>query len=86
VVQILAAQAPTWLVQFPGLLKQEHLQTLRREILGATRECMLREIGEAVEAITAAAPLLLVLRICNGWMPRPSISSRRWRAAAGRPD
>ena len=60
VVDILATQAPTWLVQFPPLLKQEHRETLQREILGATRERMLREIGDAIESITAAAALLLV--------------------------
>jgi hypothetical protein len=59
VVATLAAQAPTWLAQFPALLKQEHRETLQREILGATRERMLREISEALETITAEAPLLL---------------------------
>ena len=59
-VQVLAAHAPTWLVQFPALLKHEHRATLQREILGATRERMLREIGEALEMITAEHPLLLV--------------------------
>jgi hypothetical protein len=34
---------------------------LQRELLGATRERMLREIGEALESITAETPLLLVL-------------------------
>ena len=33
---------------------------LQREILGATRERMLREIGDALETITSASPLLLV--------------------------
>jgi len=61
IVQILAAQAPTWLVQFPALLKREHRETLQREILGATRERMLREIGEALETITTESPLLLLL-------------------------
>jgi DNA-binding winged helix-turn-helix (wHTH) protein/tetratricopeptide (TPR) repeat protein len=60
VIHILAKQGPTWLVQFPDLLKREHLQTLQREILGATRERMLREIGDTIEAITASMPLLLV--------------------------
>ena len=59
VVATLAAQAPTWLAQFPALLKQEHRETLQREILGATRERMLREISEALETITAETPLLL---------------------------
>jgi len=60
IVGILASQAPTWLAQFPALLRQEHRETLQREILGATRERMLREIGEAVETIAADYPLLLV--------------------------
>jgi DNA-binding winged helix-turn-helix (wHTH) protein/tetratricopeptide (TPR) repeat protein len=59
-VQTLAAQAPTWLVQFPALLKPEHRETLQREILGATRERMLREIGEVLDTITSENPLLLV--------------------------
>ena len=60
VVATLAAQAPTWLAQFPALLKPEHRETLQREIMGATRERMLREICEALETITAGSPLLLV--------------------------
>jgi len=61
VVKILAAQAPTWLVQFPALLKGELRQALEREIQGSTRERMLREIAEALESITAQRALLIVL-------------------------
>ena len=53
VVQILAAQAPTWLVQFPALVKPEQREMLQREILGSTRERMLREIGDALETISS---------------------------------
>ena len=60
VVQTLASQAPTWLVQFPALLTRDHRDTLQRELLGATRERMLREINEALETLTATSPLLLV--------------------------
>jgi DNA-binding winged helix-turn-helix (wHTH) protein/tetratricopeptide (TPR) repeat protein len=60
-VQILAEQAPTWLVQFPSLVRREQRQTLQREILGATRERMLREICEALETIASEKPLFLVL-------------------------
>jgi predicted ATPase len=59
-VQTLATQAPTWLVQFPALLNREHREMLQRELLGATRERMLREICEALETITSERPLLLV--------------------------
>ena len=61
VVETLAAKAPTWLVQFPALLKREHRQTLQQEILGATRDRMLREIQEALDALASEVPLLLVL-------------------------
>jgi predicted ATPase/DNA-binding winged helix-turn-helix (wHTH) protein len=61
VVQILATQAPTWLVQFPALINSKQREMLQREILGATRERMLREIGDALEKITSEKPLLLVL-------------------------
>jgi DNA-binding winged helix-turn-helix (wHTH) protein len=61
VVETLCAQAPTWLVQFPALVKREQREMLQREIAGATRERMLREIGDALETLTAASPLLLVL-------------------------
>jgi DNA-binding winged helix-turn-helix (wHTH) protein/tetratricopeptide (TPR) repeat protein len=61
IVDILASQAPTWLVQFPALLRREHRETLQRELLGATRARMLREIGDALQTITASHPLLLVL-------------------------
>jgi DNA-binding winged helix-turn-helix (wHTH) protein len=60
IVQILAAQAPTWLVQFPALLTPDRGDILRREVLGATRERMLREIGDALEAIASRSPLLIV--------------------------
>jgi DNA-binding winged helix-turn-helix (wHTH) protein/tetratricopeptide (TPR) repeat protein len=60
-VRILESQAPTWLVQFPALLTRRHRETLQREILGATRERMLREISVALESIAAKTPLLLVL-------------------------
>ena len=61
VVQTLAAHAPTWLVQFPALVTREHRALLQRELLGATRQRMVREICEALETLTAARPLLLML-------------------------
>src|SRR6266446_6218019 len=61
IVQILAAQAPTWLVQFPALLTPDRGEILRREVLGATPERMLREIGDALEAIASRSPVVIVL-------------------------
>src|SRR5262249_3401850 len=61
VVQTLAVLAPTWLIQFPSLLKGEQREAVEREILGATRERMVREICEALEVVSVEHPLLLVL-------------------------
>ncbi len=60
VVQTIAKRAPTWLIQFPSLVKPEQREALQREILGATRERMVREICEALEAITSEIPLVLI--------------------------
>jgi predicted ATPase len=61
VIDTLAREAPTWLVQFPALLTPHHREMLRQEILGATRERMLREICDALSAVSVGSPLLLVL-------------------------
>src|ERR1700723_101042 len=60
-VRILSAEAPTWLAQLPALLTRERRDMLQREILGATRERMLREIASALDSITAETALLLVI-------------------------
>ncbi|HTA60734.1 MAG TPA: AAA family ATPase [Candidatus Baltobacteraceae bacterium] len=61
VIATLAKQAPTWLIQFPSLIRPEQREALQKEIHGATRERMVREICEALETLTAQDPLVLVL-------------------------
>jgi DNA-binding winged helix-turn-helix (wHTH) protein/tetratricopeptide (TPR) repeat protein len=61
VVDTLATHAPTWIIQFPSLVKPERYANLRREILGATRERMVRELCEALEVLSQKTTLLLVL-------------------------
>jgi len=61
VVDILATNAPTWLIQFPSLIRPEQQAALQREILGATRERMVRELCEALEVLTETTPLILLL-------------------------
>ena len=65
VVQILAARAPTWLVQFPALLTRQQRETLQREIQGSTLQRMLREIIDAFETITSENSLILILEDLN---------------------
>jgi predicted ATPase len=53
--------APTWLSQMPSLIDPASRKELQREILGTTRERMLRELTELVEALTAETLLVLVV-------------------------
>jgi DNA-binding winged helix-turn-helix (wHTH) protein/tetratricopeptide (TPR) repeat protein len=61
VVDVLRAHAPMWLMQMPSLVTPSDRESFGREALGASRERMLREMGEALDALTAEAPLVLVL-------------------------
>ena len=61
VVTTLATNAPTWLIQFPSLIRSDQQAALQREIVGATRERMVRELCEALEVITEQVPLVLIL-------------------------
>ena len=61
VINTLATHAPTWLIQFPALIRAEQHAALLRESVGATRERMVRELCEALEVITETVPLVLIL-------------------------
>ena len=60
-IGVLRSHAPTWLMQMPSLVDAADREALGREAAGTTPERMLREMGDALEALTAEAPLLLVL-------------------------
>jgi predicted ATPase len=60
-VQVLKQHAPTWLEQLPGLLKDRDVESVRRRAEDATRGRMLRELAEALDALTLDAPLVLLL-------------------------
>jgi DNA-binding winged helix-turn-helix (wHTH) protein len=53
--------APTWLVQMPWLLAAEEARELRSVVGEATRARMLREMTRALEVLSAARPLVIVL-------------------------
>jgi hypothetical protein len=42
-----------WLLQMPWLLSASDRESLNREVCGATRERMLREMAEALAVLTA---------------------------------
>jgi DNA-binding winged helix-turn-helix (wHTH) protein/predicted ATPase len=61
VTELLRRHAPTWLAQMPGVISASEQELLQQRVLVVTRERMLREMAEAVEALTAATPLIIVL-------------------------
>ncbi|MBI3247508.1 MAG: AAA family ATPase [Deltaproteobacteria bacterium] len=60
-LSLLNRYAPLWLAQMPSLLTPQDRDRLQREVRGATKERMLREIIDAIEALTAEVALVLVL-------------------------
>jgi DNA-binding winged helix-turn-helix (wHTH) protein len=60
-VEMMRRTAPTWLDHMPALLSPAERAAVDRETLGATRERMLREMAELIEAIGAHRTLVLVI-------------------------
>src|SRR5262245_530197 len=61
VLGVLERHAPTWLVQFPWLERSGDAALLRGDLVGVTKERMLREMAETIEALSASTPVVLVL-------------------------
>jgi DNA-binding winged helix-turn-helix (wHTH) protein/tetratricopeptide (TPR) repeat protein len=61
VVDELERVAPTWLAQLPALASADRLDEARRRSFGSTQPRMLREMAEALEAISTHRPLVLFL-------------------------
>jgi DNA-binding winged helix-turn-helix (wHTH) protein/tetratricopeptide (TPR) repeat protein len=61
VLPVLRRHAPLWLAQMPSLIPTADLARVRRATLDASRRRMLREMAEALEALTADRSLILVL-------------------------
>ncbi|MGH8006812.1 MAG: ATP-binding protein, partial [Candidatus Binatia bacterium] len=88
---LLRQYAPTWLVQLPWLLSPADREGLQREVVGVTRERMLREMAEMIEALTSVRrvsdppPLILALEDLH-WSDTATLEllaylARRWEAA-----
>jgi predicted ATPase len=58
--EILATQAPGWLVQVPALVNRQRA-TMIQEVEGTIQQSKLREIVEALETIASEKPLVVVL-------------------------
>lgn len=84
VVEVLHQYAPTWLLQIPSLLDTAALEALHRRILGATRERMLRELGEAVEVFSCDRLVVLVLEDLH-WSDAATLDVLAWLAQRREP-
>ncbi len=83
VVALLRRHAPTWCLQFPAVFSSGAMEQLLREATGATKERMLRELGDALAALTAETPLLLVLEDMH-WTDPASVDMLRHLAERAR--
>jgi predicted ATPase len=61
VVEVLRTHAPMWLMQMPSLVTPADRELFGREAIGSTPERMLREMAEALDAMAADTPLVIVL-------------------------
>ena len=76
VVALLRRHAPTWCLQFPAVFSSGAMDQLLREATGATKDRMLRELGDALAALTAEMPVLLVLEDMH-WTDPASVDMLR---------
>jgi predicted ATPase len=76
VVALLRRHAPTWCLQFPAVFSAGAMDQIQREATGATKERMLRELGDTFTALTAETPVLLVLEDMH-WTDPASVDMLR---------
>lgn len=60
-VRVLREYAPTWLAQLPRLVESADRAAFGLAVLGANRDRMMREMGEAIDVLSEDAPVVLVL-------------------------
>ena len=77
VTAVLPVVAPTWRLQFPSVFGSgETQERLRQETIGATKERMLREMGDTLERLSADSPVVLFLEDLH-WSDPSSIDLLR---------
>ncbi|OKO87071.1 hypothetical protein AC630_01165 [Bradyrhizobium sp. AS23.2] len=60
-ISAVRARAPTWILQLPGAIDASERAAFQDEVFGATRERMLREFCDLLEALSIGRPWVLVL-------------------------
>jgi hypothetical protein len=83
-VAVLGQYAPTWLAEMPGVASARAPEAPQPLALGATRDRMLREMADALEALTADRPLVLVLEDLR-WSDHATLDLIAWLARRREP-
>jgi tetratricopeptide (TPR) repeat protein len=83
VIELLRTHAPTWCLQFPAIFSTSAMDQILREVTGASRDRMLRELGDGVVALASEMPLLLVLEDMH-WADPASVDLLRHLAERAR--
>lgn len=60
VIDVFSRHAPSWLVQLPAVVRPDRLDDLQRRAAGATLARTMRELAEALEALSVDAPVVVV--------------------------
>ncbi len=77
IVALLRTYAPTWCLQFPAaFVSSMALEKLQQETAGATKDRMMREMGDMLTALASQSPLALLLEDLH-WADRSSIDLLR---------
>ncbi len=79
VVMLLRRHAPTWCLQFPAVFSSGATNQILHDATGATKDRMLRELGDSLAALTAETPVLLVLEDMH-WSDPASVDMLRHMA------
>jgi tetratricopeptide (TPR) repeat protein len=62
IAAIMRTYAPTWCMELPtAFASSGSLEKLQQETIGATKERMMRELGDALGALASASPVVLLL-------------------------
>lgn len=77
IVALLRTYAPTWCLQFPAaFVSSMALEKLQQETAGATKDRMMREMGDLLAALASHTPLVLLLEDLH-WADPSSIDLLR---------
>ena len=77
IAAVMRTYAPTWCMELPtAFVSSGSLEKLQQETIGATKERMMREMGDALGVLASASPVVLLLEDLH-WADRSSVDLLR---------